>query len=626
MLSILKRALTGSTPGPKIAGRGRYRNARFHRDREFVGLQFTNGADFSGAQFKRTVTFRNVVFRGTADFSRTRFDATVQFESVQFLAGVSFRSATFTSVTFVKCLFDGRRVDSESLLLQEGDGFITFNEAVIATDVTFRNCEFRTLATFTGVKIDGDLNAWHSSFDRIHINSAKIGRIDIAQCRFNHFFGLYGSQVEGYALCQGCLYEWPVNIDATTFHGVASFANNVVKGHFGAQGVVFKQSASLTGSRFASNLNLRGMTSDGNVSMRSAQFNLTEFGPMFIAGELDLSESVFDAAATLQVTARRVVLRRSAFREGGFVLVQGAEVALEGAVFDKLTVVGSGGQFGRYGLAEAPGVGIDALPTITTLNRTDVTNLVLSDVDLRECRFLGARNLDRLRMEGTALLTYQRKWVGRRQAIADEADITTRQARRSLRRRRSPVNVQLPIDPSPQFVPGQVVTIRSRLSDSELVPQPHSPTAKDVAELYRLLRKGREDVRDSPGAGDFYYGEMEMRRQAPDSSWVDRLVLSTYWLVSGYGLHASRALLAFILTVVIFAGCFWYVGFQSAVPSSVDGYLTALRTAFLSATSLLRPPPAGLSSMGEVLDAGLRLIGSVLLGLALFSLRGRIKR
>jgi hypothetical protein len=35
-----------------------------------------------------------------------------------------------------------------------------------------------------------------------------------------------------------------------------------------------------------------------------------------------------------------------------------------------------------------------------------------------------------------------------------------------------------------------------------------------IAGLYRALRKGREDLKDEPGAADFYYGEMEMRRRA----------------------------------------------------------------------------------------------------------------
>jgi hypothetical protein len=35
--------------------------------------------------------------------------------------------------------------------------------------------------------------------------------------------------------------------------------------------------------------------------------------------------------------------------------------------------------------------------------------------------------------------------------------------------------------------------------------------------LYRALRKGREDAKDEPGAADFHYGEMEMRRHARHS-------------------------------------------------------------------------------------------------------------
>ena len=38
--------------------------------------------------------------------------------------------------------------------------------------------------------------------------------------------------------------------------------------------------------------------------------------------------------------------------------------------------------------------------------------------------------------------------------------------------------------------------------------------APEIAGIYRDLRKGLEDVKNEPGAADFYYGEMEMRRLA----------------------------------------------------------------------------------------------------------------
>jgi hypothetical protein len=67
-----------------------------------------------------------------------------------------------------------------------------------------------------------------------------------------------------------------------------------------------------------------------------------------------------------------------------------------------------------------------------------------------------------------------------------------------------------------------------------------------IAGLYRALRKGREDIKDEPGAADFYYGEMEMRRHAgrlsarsPEGQSggasrgrMERGILWAYWLVS----------------------------------------------------------------------------------------------
>jgi hypothetical protein len=142
-------------------------------------------------------------------------------------------------------------------------------------------------------------------------------------------------------------------------------------------------------------------------------------------------------------------------------------------------------------------------------------------------------------------------------------------------------------------------------------------TPEQIAATYRALRKGREDSKDEPGAADFYYGEMEMRRQGPratewpaDSDCADehegnasfagglvgdagsrptpraeRLILWLYWLVSGYGLRASRALIALALTVVVFAFLFDLWGFRPD-----RGYGRTLLFSVESTSSLFRAP------------------------------------
>jgi hypothetical protein len=131
----------------------------------------------------------------------------------------------------------------------------------------------------------------------------------------------------------------------------------------------------------------------------------------------------------------------------------------------------------------------------------------------------------------------------------------------------------------------------------------------------------REDNKDEPGAADFYYGEMEMRRLDDTKPRTERAVLWLYWLVSGYGLRASRALLSLLATVLLFAALLYAWGFPSR-----ESLLDSVTFSAESTTSLLRAPERPLTVAGEWLQIGLRLLGPLFFGLALLSLRGRVKR
>jgi len=192
--------------------------------------------------------------------------------------------------------------------------------------------------------------------------------------------------------------------------------------------------------------------------------------------------------------------------------------------------------------------------------------------------------------------------------------------------------------------PGDAATL------SKGTEQERRERARELSQLYRALRKGQEDRKDEPGAADFYYGEMEMRRQATPPRSFERALLGLYWLVSGYGLRASRAIGALLLVVLVASLVFAGPGFKpSKEPRCVvvgatsagtpmyrcrydrePTYRTQLPTALAysaeSATSLLRGPDRALTLVGQWTQVALRLLGPVLLGLAVLSLRGRVKR
>jgi hypothetical protein len=161
--------------------------------------------------------------------------------------------------------------------------------------------------------------------------------------------------------------------------------------------------------------------------------------------------------------------------------------------------------------------------------------------------------------------------------------------------------------------------------------------AGQIAGLYRALRKGREDAKDEPGAADFYYGEMEMRRHAgrptdtntdnptgeASRGQVERAILTAYWLVSGYGLRAWRALAWLAAVTAGFAVAFHLVGFTR--PPQPVSYWTSLLYAF-RATLSLTDSEVQLTAWGKLLQGLLRLTGPVLLALTLLAIRARTKR
>jgi hypothetical protein len=282
-------------------------------------------------------------------------------------------------------------------------------------------------------------------------------------------------------------------------------------------------------------------------------------------------------------------------------------------------------------------------PRLLGLRRVDATNLTLVGLDLGSCRLLDCYNRDQLRIDGPPRLAAPPpgrwwppwRWTGR-QALAEEHLWRARYDRRPAGW--FPTTCRHPGETAPDHTPLERTGTAARQQAARL------QTA------YRDLRKGREDAKDAPGSADLYYGEMEMRRLAAPSRSVDRALLTAYWAVAGYGLRAWRALAMLLVTLVFGTVGFATVGFAAAtrteyrpvtptlpgqsavyrqvnVPDGRPGWAAAAGHSIDSATSLLRPAqPAPLTFWGRALEVALRLLGPVLLGLAVLAVRGRVKR
>jgi hypothetical protein len=389
-----------------------------------------------------------------------------------------------------------------------------------------------------------------------------------------------------------------VDFSCATFSEDATFAGATFVGVADFSGATFAKVVAFTGSSF-----------EDGVTFSDARFAGGDLGAIHARRGLSFERAAFSRPVSAVLAARHVSFSGVVFAESARIAVAHGEVELADARFGRPSVI----------LASAAENGPEpsSRPRIVSLRGADTDNLLLSGLDLSQCRFAGASNLDRLRMEGSATFAEPpcgwhregwRWWRWSRRAVLAEECLW-----RALRPRRS----------------AGWATIVLGTEPATACPEPEG-----IELAYRALRRGREDAKDAPGAADFYFGEMEMRRHrlasAPRSRRSgERLLLVMYWLLSGYGLRAGRALLAFAMTVSVAAVGFYAVGISGGPGRQHVAFSRAVLYSLESSTSVSRIAGAqtlALSGWGELLAMLLHVIGPLLLGLALLSARQWVKR
>jgi uncharacterized protein YjbI with pentapeptide repeats len=499
------------------------------------------------------------------------------------------RGVTISNALVVKILDNVPcNPDGHALPLEVDFSWATFEGDALFSGATFQDAGFTKTtfqgdAAFLGVKFQGDAEFGQATF-------------------------------QGDALFLRATFEGNASFYEATFQGAAIFPDVRVHGaaRFGA--VRFQGDAGFAGATF------QGAAVFAGSTFERAQ----QFGPLLAYESLNLDIVRFAQPVRIEVSTIWFCCRWARFPGGVQFRLRWASVVLDGTDIPApslLTGISFGASeelvSGEYQIArdwkqEYAGH-VSEQPRLLSVQRANVAGLGLANVDLTDCRFSGAHNLDKLRLEADVAFRSSLAWVSweQRQVIAEECAWRAGQTRSG--RWANPWWHR----PDPWM-------------GSRTEPKVLAPGA--IASLYRALRKSREDAKDEPGAADFYYGEMEMRRHAHrradygdggSRGLADRGVLTAYWLVSGYGLRAWRALAWFAGITVAFAFAFHLVGFVRA-PQPVT-YWTSLLYSFRSTISLT-DNDVTLTAWGQLLQALLRLTGPVLLGLALLAIRGRIKR
>ncbi|MFF4799535.1 pentapeptide repeat-containing protein [Streptomyces sp. NPDC001351] len=556
----------------------------------------------------RGVHFTEELWQSVTSAMEARF-GTARFDTARFPSGVRCSGARFEGPAYFEgALFEG----GSHFTGAEFADYAGFDAAVFAGPAYFREVRFHGEVRFVVARF-----AAEAFFDGVSCASAA---------RFSE------ATFDGVAAFTSARFSGPAHFTETWFRQQRNTCADFSEAHF-------TRPAGFRGARFR-----------GRVAFAEAVFESEWRGPVVCADELWMRGAVFRMPLRIGIAALRVDMNGVRCESTAAFQLRYAAVSLRDAVlaepvtlsYEAMPFMAGPRQLEQEMPREEGSVAVRLL----RLSGVNAAHLVLTDVDLSRCEFSGAYNLDQISLAGRCEYGvppaglrrgnawFPLQWWSRRRVVVEE------QYWRAL-----------PVDGRTEADTGGWLTGLGH-------PDPaQSPTADDVAIVYRQLRKALEDTKNQPGAADFYYGEMEMRRHNKDTPPGERSLLHAYWLLSGYGLRASRALWALVCAMGVTVLLLMLFGLPAAPPTSrMTGQVPSG-----GGTVVLTPDLAGQSVPRHVLDrfsaarlerAGRVVVNSVvfrssgqdltqggmwiemvsrlgepvLLGLAVLAARGRVQR
>ncbi|MFF4542214.1 pentapeptide repeat-containing protein [Streptomyces aureus] len=629
-------------------GAARFRSATFEGNAWFESATFEGLAWFESATFEGVAWFGSATFEGAAWFGSATFKGDVRFGSATFKGEAWFESATFKGVAwFGSATFEGVAWFGSATF--EGaawfgsatfEGNAWFGSATFKGEAWFESATFKGAARFESATFKGDARFDSATFESLAwFGSATFeGAARFDSATFEGAARFDSATFKGAARFESATFKGAARFDSATFKGAARFGSATFEGAAWFESATFKGAARFDSATFKGAARFDSATFKSDAGFESATFvTADQLGPLLCAGRLVLTGAMFGSPVTLSIAARRVECRRTRWSSTAEIHLRYATVDFAHAVFEyPLTIAAEPDPFvlndGRPLAEDLFPSAYDPAVRVASLRGVDAAHLVLADLDLWECLFTGTVHLDQLRLEGACTFNtappavHWRRWspvrFTERRVLAEEHHWRAGQ---------------------PGAAPGWVPGTGRATGPLQLAP------------VYRALRKAFEDGKHEPGAADFYYGEMEMRRHADDIPRSERGLLTAYWALSGYGLRASRAMAwlgsAMILTIVLLMafGIAQDTPKQTATgtvpagggtvtfeidkddPQNPTGnrftgerFEQALNVTLNSV--VFRSSGQDLTTSGTYIEMTSRLTEPVLLGLAVLAIRNRVKR
>jgi uncharacterized protein YjbI with pentapeptide repeats len=553
-------------------------------------------------------------------------------------------------ITYIECaknenkrlLFSGR-IDANELSCMFGEP-LRDTDGVISTPVVFDNASVDNKLRITNMAFCGGLSIKSTSFNAtlefedcrfaaLWINNAQIYNAIFRRCNFERDISICDLNTKLKGSISFAESDAEGNFIASTISGVLRLEKAKIKGDVDISSVDAGTLEIFNGSEFYGYWNIQKSTV-GNMHIKDSIFKRRASFRSVNVTELWLQGVDWASHVNFDLGFEDVVLvEESRFHRGGSMTLHTCETrpiqtnASEGPIMHgahnsaaKPSVVDVSDMARRPGEIRlrqtnaSEGLMISgahnsaAKPSVVDVSNSDLKNITFSKLDMSRCVFYSARNVDQVQIESTVDFAYSRRPYGRRQCIADEFAWRLQQGgalswRWSLR----------------GLSEGKLLSASSGLTAEIFLPRLEP---EQVAGVYRGIRRSFEAKSNQPGASDFYFGEMEMRKHSQQSSLSDKSIIWIYWLTCGYGLRASRAFLLLALLILACAIVFSAHGFSGSEKYEFSEYVIfSIKVAIPGMND-----PKELVGNSRYLEIILAVLGPVLFALGALALRGRVKR
>ena len=450
----------------------------------------------------------------------------------------------------------------------------------------------------------------------------------------------------GYADFEGFIFEKEADFRSAKFDGVASFSEAEFGGPADFRSAKFGGSAYYTLAEFGSAASFSSAKFGGGAFFSSAKFGSgaffrsakfggsASFGFAKFGGSADFSSAEFgggasfssaefggDASFHLAEFGGDASFRIAKFDgETHFTDTKfEAHLRFDGVVVLKSLIFTSCTCNEKVGFRNV----LQTSASRLSIHRTNLCNWTFLDTDLRDIDF------DDISFVPRDKLNADKRQV-KRLALHDETQIVVRELTWRNLTLRSLRFIRILFRRKKKFY---------EILNTDFIKRRNEFSAR-VERLYRHLKFNLETNKDYAFAGQFYFGEMEMKRL--QKRWYRQLPFLIYKGMSGYGERYIRALLVLIVMIIFFSGLLMFAGYDPEVgedkihrvlsfnfnelgPTLVDWGKSFIYTA-QAMTIFKQPSIKFIDFWGELVRFFAAVLGALQLGLFALALRRQFKR